>query len=314
MDAISHLLRMARVMAELDRRCLLGGSTRMDVAGRPPLQAQFHVLLGGRCQLQVGRVLLEMRPGDLVLIPSGSPHRVITPGAGPLRTTDETAGDSFITMHSADGGPAVIDLFCGHYSFDPGAGAVLFRSLPDPVHVSFGDSRETDEVLRMLSALMRGEARREGTGSAAILSALSTVLLAMVLRTTPNPSTAEALWTAASHPRVVAAIESVLDDPGADWSIERLARSAGMSRATFLRHFSQETGMNVGAFVTRARVMAAADLLGTSDATVATVAARVGYHSESAFSRAFRSEVGMTPARYRRDHRHRAQPAKGEAT
>jgi AraC family transcriptional activator of mtrCDE len=59
----------------------------------------------------------------------------------------------------------------------------------------------------------------------------------------------------------------------------------------------------VGAFLVKTRLMAAADLLKSSDATVATIAAEVGYQSESAFSRAFRTEFGTTPARLRRDQR-----------
>ncbi|MGQ4428132.1 helix-turn-helix domain-containing protein, partial [Streptomyces violaceoruber] len=150
---------------------------------------------------------------------------------------------------------------------------------------------------------MRGEARHDGSGSAAILSALSTVVLAMVLRSSRDTTTTTALWTAAADDRIAEAVEGVLRDPGADWTIERLSRAAGMSRATFLRHFGQETGMTVGTFLARARLMAAADLLSATDATVATVAGQVGYASESAFSRAFRSEVGTTPARYRRDQK-----------
>jgi AraC family transcriptional activator of mtrCDE len=46
--------------------------------------------------------------------------------------------------------------------------------------------------------------------------------------------------------------------------------------------------------------MTAAELLLTTDAKVATVAAQVGYRSESAFSRSFRAAIGTTPARFRR--------------
>ena len=306
MDAVSRLLRMARLRASLDKRCLLGGATQMDVAGGREREAPFHVLLEGECQLQVGATLVEMRPGDVVLIPSGAPHRVTTSGTGSrLRGTTETAGDAFVTTRSERGGAAVIDLFCGHYTFDAGAGAVLFRSLPDPVHVSFGQSADSNEVLRMLSALMRGEAQREGKGTAAILSALSTVLLAMVLRSSRGATTTTALWTAVADSRIAEAVEGVLNDPGAHWTIDRLSHAAAMSRATFLRHFGQETGMTVGAFLARARVMAAAELLSSTDATVATIAGQVGYQSESAFSRAFRAEVGTTPARFRRDQQQR---------
>jgi AraC family transcriptional activator of mtrCDE len=305
MDAVSHLLRMARLEAGLDKRCLLGGATRMNVAGRAGPEAWFHVLLDGECRLQVGATAVEMRPGDVVLIPSGSAHRVTTSGTGRLRGTVETDGDAFDTIRSRHGGASVIDLFCGHYRFDAGAGAVLFRSLPDPLHVSFGESADGAETLRMLGAMMRAEARHEGKGTTAILSALCIVLLAMVLRSARGPAMATALWTAVADDRVARVVEGVLDDPGTDWTIDRLSRAAAMSRATFLRHFGQETGMTVGAFLVRARMMAAADLLSISDATVATVAGRVGYQSESAFSRAFRAEVGTTPARFRRAQRQR---------
>ncbi|MET9880350.1 AraC family transcriptional regulator [Actinacidiphila glaucinigra] len=301
MDSVSRLLRLARLRADLDKRCLLGAGTRMEVPAHGELEAPFHVLLEGTCRLQVGTVLLDLRPGDVVMIPSGTPHRVITDGEGGQVGTAETAGDVFATTRSEHGEEPVIDLFCGHYTFDAGTGALLFASLPDPVHVSFGQSEESDEVLRMLSALMRGEARREGEGTAAILSALCTVLLAMVLRTARGGTTRTTLWTAAADGPIAAAVEGMLDDPGADWTIERLSRTAAMSRATFLRHFTRETGTTVGVFLTRARLMAAAELLTTTDATVAAIAGQVGYYSESAFSRAFRAHLGTTPARFRRE-------------
>ncbi|MEW2469411.1 AraC family transcriptional regulator [Streptomyces sp. NPDC046994] len=301
MDSVSRLLRMARLGAALDKHCLLGAGTRMNVPAHGELEAPFHVLLDGACRLQVGTVLLDLRPGDVVMIPSGAPHRVITAGdAGPTGTA-ETAGEAFMTTRSEHGGEPVIDLFCGHYTFDAGAGSLLFASLPDPVHVSFGQSADSDEVLRMLSALMRGEAQREGEGTAAVLSALCTVLLAMVLRTARGDATRTALWTAAADGRIASAVEGMLNEPGADWTIERLSRAAAMSRATFLRHFTRDTGTTVGAFLARARLMTAAELLTTTDATVASVAGQVGYSSESAFSRAFRAHLGTTPARFRRE-------------
>ncbi len=73
-----------------------------------------------------------------------------------------------------------------------------------------------------------------------------------------------------------------------------------MSRATFIRRFGRSTGMTVGAFLTQARLMTAAELLATTDSTVATIAAQVGYRSESAFSRSFREANGTTPGRFRR--------------
>ncbi|MFJ9784766.1 cupin domain-containing protein [Amycolatopsis sp. NPDC101161] len=297
MDTVSRLLRMAQLGATLEKHCLLGAGTRMDVARYGELEVPFHVLLEGECRLYVGHEVFDLRAGDVVLIPSGAAHRVVTAGPGRARGTVETGGDAFTTTRSERGGDPVIDLFCGHYTVNAGAGALLFRSLPGAIHVAFGQSAETDEVLRGLSALMRAEASREGSGTAAILAALCTVLLAMVLRTARG-----AAWTAVADPGIADAIGSILADPGQDWPIERLSRQASMSRATFLRRFVRETGTTVGAFLARARMMAAAELLTTTDKPVAAIADRVGYRSESAFTRAFRAELGTTPARFRREY------------
>jgi AraC family transcriptional activator of mtrCDE len=298
MDSVSHLLRLARVDASLDKRCLLAPATQMDVEYGQRV-APFHVLLEGECDLQVGTQTLHLRPGDVVVIPSGARHRVTTGGASGMQGIVETAGGSFATIRSESGAGGV-DLFCGHFTFGSGAGAMLFRSLPDPVRVSFGQSPEADEVIRTLSSLMRAEAKREGAGTAAIMSALCSVLLAMVLRTSSGDA-GQRLWTAAGDGRIAALIEEVVSDPGADWSIERMSGVVRMSRATFIRRFSQSTGSTVGAFLARTRLMTAAEMLRTGDQNIAAVAAGVGYRSESAFSRAFREATGMTPAKFRRN-------------
>lgn len=300
MDSISRLIRLARPQATPDKRCLLAGATVMDMPGLGEGEAPFHVLLHGACQLETPDRSIELRAGDVVLLPSGAPHRIRTTGTGREQGVVETPGGAFDTIHSS-AGDGVNDLFCGHYSFGPGAGAMLLRSLPDPLHVSFAGSGEANEVVRMLSALIRREARNDGPGTAAVLSSLSNALLAMVLRQSSGRLTDAALWTAVDNERIRAVIDAVLRDPGADWPIARLARVATMSRATFIRHFSHDTGMTVGAFLTHIRLMTAAELLTETELTVAAVAGRVGYRSESAFGRAFRLATGSTPARFRRN-------------
>jgi AraC family transcriptional activator of mtrCDE len=304
MDSISRLIRMARLQASLDKRCLLAGTTVMDVPERGEGEAPFHVLLDGTCTLEVGGRSIDLRPGDVILLPRGAHHRIHTAGAGRTQGVVETPGETLATLRSP-AGEEVIDLFCGHYSYGSGAGAMLFRSLPDPLHVSFAESGpgsgDLTEIVRMLSTIMRQEAQHDGPGTAAVLSHLCSALLAMVLRKSDRRLADTALWTAADDERIRAVIDALLREPGADWSIARLAKITGMSRATFVRHFSHRTGMTVGAFLTHLRMMIAADLLTGTDRTVAAVATEVGYHSESAFSRAFRLASGSTPARFRRD-------------
>ncbi|MGW4490275.1 helix-turn-helix domain-containing protein [Amycolatopsis sp. NPDC004368] len=50
-------------------------------------------------------------------------------------------------------------------------------------------------------------------------------------------------------------------------------------------------------------------MLGSTNLPVAIISGRVGYQSESAFSRAFRAEVGTTPTRFRREQLQRRSSA-----
>ena len=61
------------------------------------------------------------------------------------------------------------------------------------------------------------------------------------------------------------------------------------------------------AYLTKWRLKLGADLLESSEETVAEIAAAVGYGSEAAFNRAFRREFDCPPAQFRRQHK--TQPA-----
>jgi AraC family transcriptional activator of mtrCDE len=192
-----------------------------------------------------------------------------------------------------------------HYAYSPGAGDLLFNSLPDPLHVSF-DGRAC-EPMRLLSTLMRTEAQQNGSGTEAILSSLCDALLTMVLRSAPGRrlNGGGKLWTAVEDERLYNAICAVIHDPGHRWTIRELASRANMSRASFIRHFDHHTGMTVGDILGNIRMMVAADLLAGSDKPIASIATDVGYQSVSAFGRNFRDATGSSPARFRRDTGHR---------
>lgn len=311
MDEISQLLRMARLEATLDTRCLLGGSTQMEPLPRAPREIPFHVLLEGECILEVDGTLHPMTAGDVVIITTGSPHRILTAGTGPTRSTIKRRGNTFAVTTSDDDGEPVIDLFCGHYTISAGAGAILFGSLPAPTHVSLFQSQGGHVTLTRLSELLRSEAERDGAGTAAIMSALCTMLIALVLRTSGTSDPHARLWTAVAEPRLSRIIQLILARPEERWSIERLSAEAAMSRATFIRHFRVATGMTFGQFLVRARLMTAADMLTNSDRNIAAIAAQVGYKSESAFTRAFRAATGETPSRFRRSQRDDIPPLTG---
>jgi AraC family transcriptional activator of mtrCDE len=296
MDTVSRLIRLARPEGSVDARCLLAGRFVLDNPASGSGRAPFHLLLDGRCAVEYRGRTIPMRAGDVVLFPHGGAHRVRADDGAEVAAV-ERPGVAFPTRHSP-GAAAEIDLFCGHYRLAPGAGDLLFRTLPEPLHVSFGTS--PDDPVRLLSTLLRREAQADGPGTAAVVSALCDALLAMVLRGAPGRRVSDGvLWTAVDDRAVLEVVDAVLREPGRDWSIADFADRTAMSRATFLRHFGRAAGGTVGQFVTGLRMAIAADLLAGGDRSVGAVAAAVGYRSESAFGRAFRLATGTTPARFR---------------
>lgn len=101
-------------------------------------------------------------------------------------------------------------------------------------------------------------------------------------------------------PGLVAAVEGMHRSPAAPWTVETLARVAGMSRATFARRFNDVVGEPPLSYLTAWRMIVAAKLLRERDASVAQVAKDVGYDSAFAFSRAFKRHSGSAPSISRR--------------
>ncbi|MEZ4448455.1 MAG: helix-turn-helix transcriptional regulator [Nannocystaceae bacterium] len=88
--------------------------------------------------------------------------------------------------------------------------------------------------------------------------------------------------------------------PTERWTVEALARAAGLSRAAFARRFLAELGVPPLRHLTDLRMRRAARRLVESDDSLAAIAADVGYDSEFAFGRAFKRHLGEAPGAYRR--------------
>jgi transcriptional regulator GlxA family with amidase domain len=91
----------------------------------------------------------------------------------------------------------------------------------------------------------------------------------------------------------------ILEHPGADLSIEALAKSVAMSPRNFCRVFLREVGMTPGRFVERVRVEAARRLLEESSRGIPDVAAACGFGGPETMRLAFQRTLAVSPRRYR---------------
>ena len=91
-----------------------------------------------------------------------------------------------------------------------------------------------------------------------------------------------------------------------DLTVPALARRACMSHRNFARAFRRETGMTPGAYVESARVERARIALETGDLPVEAIAQQAGFGTVETMRRAFRRQVGVSPADYRTRFRRQA--------
>jgi AraC-like DNA-binding protein len=113
-------------------------------------------------------------------------------------------------------------------------------------------------------------------------------------------STGNSGWLAGlNDPHVGRALGLVHADPARGWTVEELARESGISRAALAKRFAELVGDTPMQYLAGWRMHLARSLLRESNIGVAQLAARVGYESEAAFSRAFRRAVGLPPATWR---------------
>jgi AraC family transcriptional activator of mtrCDE len=134
-----------------------------------------------------------------------------------------------------------------------------------------------------------------------MLNALSTAMFTLALRRASETDTAPTgLLALAGYPRLAPALAALFKEPARPWSLPELARLCNMSRATLVRQFQEKLGRSASELLTDIRMTVATNELKKPSMSTGAVAEAVGYQSEAAFQRAFKSHMGVTPAQWRK--------------
>ncbi|MFD1811965.1 helix-turn-helix domain-containing protein [Rhodococcus gannanensis] len=102
------------------------------------------------------------------------------------------------------------------------------------------------------------------------------------------------------EPGLARAVAAIHAEPGREWTVESLARLALASRSGFAARFTAATGQPPGRYLSAVRIEQAQRMLTRGDVSIAAVAQRLGYGSDTAFGRAFRRHTGVTPSEWQR--------------
>lgn len=305
MDWLSRLFEMMPVRGRLDLRCAYGAPWRIDQGPGRPNEIPYHAVLAGSAILDdpAGGRPLKLEAGDILLLP-GNPRHVMHDGSGAAPLPARNRASLNFTISENPGSGERLDLLCGHFAIAPPHDRLLRSYLPPRLLVHAGTDtgdRDTAGQLAGLVALMRSESADDRLGGRAMLNALSSAMFALVLRLASLADEApRGLLALAGHPRLAPAVAALFNEPARAWSLPELARLCGMSRATLVRQFQEKLGRSAADLLTDIRMTLAANELRKSSLSTGAVAEAVGYQSEAAFQRAFKSHMGITPAQWRK--------------
>ena len=179
-----------------------------------------------------------------------------------------------------------VHLICREgYVFDTLAG------MPDFIRVDSGD------VYRELLSGMREHYDRGGDGDAVMLNSLFLSLLYTMMKDGER-SAARSRIGGAKGEMIECAVNYVKNNLTSDLSLRTVAAKMGFSPIYFHNTFKTSIGKTIHEYVEEERLKSAADMLVTTDKTLAAVAYECGFSSQSYFSFAFKRRMGVTPREY----------------
>jgi AraC-like DNA-binding protein len=187
---------------------------------------------------------------------------------------------------------------CGFLGCDVRPYNPMLSSLPRVMHITGA----AGDWLSQFPRLAVAESRTARFGSETMLTRMGELMFMEVLRRYLEQLPArEGGWFAGiKDPVVGPALSALHERPEYPWTLVELARTIASSRTVLVKRFSQLVGVPPMLYLTRWRLQLAAEQLSLGTVKVAAVAARVGYESEAAFSRAFKRETGLAPHAWRR--------------
>lgn len=300
-DPVAQLIELLRPNAPHPCRHLIGhGDWAIEF---PPerQRAVFGIIAEGACRFDhPGVIGRQLQAGDFFLLTE--------PPAWRLRSGEQVATSDFRAIYDLSSGPVatfgqprdgrVTRIVGGYFDFDPTNAYLLTQLLP-PVIIVGSDEAEAWR-LRAVLHLINDELSVDRQGQRLVVSRLLDLLLleSLRLRSDEVASTRAGMLAGLADHQLAGALRAVHADVRHPWTVESLAKCAGMSRSAFAASFRRRVGMPPAEYLLQWRMALAKDALRFTDEPLTRLAAASGYRSPAAFNTAFRRVVGHSPGAY----------------
>lgn len=293
MDTVDDLLATMRI--EDSRYVRIAAHAPWGLAFPARHLARLVLVSSGSCWLTAATLdePVHLRANDCFLVRAGMEFALQDELGRTLVDCDgtdpRTGGDGELT-----------EIVSTRFSFDAVAADALFALLPPLFRLSLDAT--SGQLLRTTFDLIARESTSAGLGSRFVVSRLSDVLFVQALRACcADVGGGTVGWVAALRdPQLATAMRALHEDLAHPWTVDALARAAGMSRSAFALLFKEKTGDTPLGYLTSWRMYRAKTLLRDTQLSVQEIAVRVGYHTGTALTRAFLRREGVAPGAWRR--------------
>jgi AraC-like DNA-binding protein len=302
MDVLTDILDALELRGCISSRRALVPPWRYNFAASHDMI--FHLLSsgGGYLSIEGEPTPLRIEDGGVLLFPFGHAHSICDELTSPLSHVVQvaySAQSAYRIFPDAGEGSAMVVL-CGAFRLEHPTAFPLLHSLPKVIHIPAQQGLKAVGFTEIVGLIAR-EAAAPRLGTDVMLRRLTELLFIQIIRIWVEQQVgASRGWLAALHdPPISTALGLIHQSPERAWKVEELAAAVALSRAVFSARFTHLVGEPPIRYLTRWRMHRATRLL-KNNIAVEKIAEFLGYESEVAFRKAFKREVGIPPAKYRK--------------
>ncbi len=307
--------KSADVLADVFDRLRLRGvfvsewalSAPWAITGQQESCALIHFMVQGTAFVTPqGGTPVEVGTGDLVLLPRGDSHTI-----GDSPTTEARSLESLLPEREIErfspiavgGGGAPGQMLCAGLHFEAEGALSLYQLLPSMLVLNAEEIASEPLLAHMLEGLT-SELTVYGKGRNVVLVRGFELVYVLALRVALRANGALGKFSAAmQHRGIASSLLAMHNDYAQRWTVDSLARHAGLSRSAFTKSFKDIVGESPRQYLITRRLAAAQHLLSTTTLPLGAIAEKIGYDSPVGLHLAFTSGVGVTPGAFRKGKR-----------
>ena len=305
MDALSVLLQNVHLFETKYYRLNVTGNWSYSLTRQDTIL--FYLVMSGGFCIDVGNGPRETRAGDMIMIPSAHQHMSY---ALNYHSDEAQPLDELLTSckeHTLDlkgDGDSEASLILIECKYDKAMIRPLLSVLPSILPEVNDEDDGRFEVIDVEIRLLTLEAEHERMGKTAVINHWASIMMIECLRVYIEslPEATENWLKAMKDPFLTKALVAMHEMPNENWTINKLAEVAGMSRSSFAQRFKEVVGIPPLTYLMDYRLRLAARYLRLQQNSISRISGLVGYASDSTFSQAFKRVYGISPKAYRQQY------------